>query len=90
MSTIVANLEPVTLSGLDEVKVLTAFDFAKDNIAYIKAIRRRRNNGAQLARLNLSTHGMTTGAELYRLTFSQFVDIRSRPPHMLMSNAPAY
>jgi hypothetical protein len=65
---VVADLELVSLPGLDDVKILTSVDLAQHDVPYLKALRLHRLNGAELTGLNPSRHRVTPRPELCHLT----------------------
>jgi hypothetical protein len=63
---IVTYLEPVTISGLYEMQILSAIHFAQNDIPDFQGRRIHWRDCAKLTRVNLPTHRVAAWPKLYR------------------------
>src|SRR5262245_26750184 len=72
---VVANLEPLSLPGLDEVEILRPIHLAEDDVAYLKFVGTHRRHRAQLTGVNLARHRIPTRTKLDGFAFPQPVNV---------------
>jgi len=80
-ATIIPNLEALALLCYDQVKILRATYLAEDHVANLELFVLRRCNGAQISRLNLSSHRVSARSKLNGFTLLQFLDVKCSPAH---------
>src|SRR5258708_1157883 len=79
---VIADLETLTLSGSDQVKVLGAPTLPQNDIIDLKGRRVDRLDRAELAGFEPSGHGVTAWTELDGFALVQLLDVMARPAQM--------
>jgi hypothetical protein len=80
---VVSNLEPLALNRLDQVQILKAVHFTKDDVPFPQILGLDWSNCAKLSRFDPAGHRIAARPELHRFPAAEFIDVECRPSHIL-------
>lgn len=64
IATVIANLKSSTIHSFDEVQIIAASDFDKNDVVWLKRRRVARFQGHQVTVIDLAAHRMATRPDL--------------------------
>jgi hypothetical protein len=81
VASVIANLEPLSLNGFDEVKVFGSTNAAENDVADRQARRINGHDSTQLSGFDPALHRGTAGPDLNCLASLESRDVTRRPSH---------